>query len=331
MNSKQYKSILDISIISCVVISIISIMCGNVFISPADIINFIFSDGTGTYQSILLYSRIPRTFAALFAGAALSVSGAILQNVLSNKLASPSIIGVNAGAALGVSISCGLGLLSGWAISTFSFIGSLLAVFIISIFARSTSASKTTVVLGGVALNSILNAFNESLSVLNPDISVMTTEFRVGGFSAISYTRLLPAFIMIAISLIVLFTLLNELDVVSLGDETATSIGLSVKKYRVIFLVISALLAGAAVSFAGLLGFIGLIVPHFVRNISCNESRYMIPLCAIIGGSFVCLCDLISRIMFMPYELPVGIIMSIIGAPIFINLLVKLKGGHSND
>ena len=135
---------------------------------------------------------------------------------------------------------------------------------------------------------------------------------------------ILPAFA-------VLFTLCNELDVVTLGDETAQGVGLPVRKYRLLFLVLAALLAGAAVSFAGLLGFIGLIVPHFVRRLAGNESGKLLPLCALSGAGFVTLCDLISRLLFAPYELPVGILMSVIGGPVFLFLLVRYKGGHRYD
>ena len=264
------------------------------------------------------------------AGAALSVSGAVLQNVLANKLASPSVIGVNAGAGLGVTLCCSLGFLSGWAVSVSAFIGSLITVLLISIFSVKAGASKTTVILGGVALNSMLGAFSESITVLNPDTAALTTEFRIGGFSAVSTERLLPATILIIAAMFILFTLFNELDVLSLGDDSAQSVGLPTKTYRILFLILSALLAGSAVSFAGLLGFIGLIVPHFVRKIIGNESRYLLPLSAVVGAGFITLCDVIARLIFMPYELPVGIFMAIIGGPAFVWLLLRMKGGHKN-
>lgn len=316
------------SIAICLVIALLSIMMGNRSFSPGELISILTGKQTGVTARILLYSRIPRTVAALLAGGALAVSGAVLQNVLSNKLASPGIIGVNAGAGFGVTLCCALGLLSGWMVSVFAFGGSLLAVLIISLFASRTNASKTTVILGGVALNSILSAFSESLSVLDSDVAMLSTEFRVGGFSSVSYVRLLPAAVMIVIAFLVLCTLFNELDVVSLGDETAKSIGLKAKKYRIVFLILSALLAGTAVSFSGLLGFVGLITPHFVRRFVGNESRKLIPFCAIFGGGFVCLCDMASRLIFMPYELPVGILMAIIGGPVFVILLIRMKGGY---
>lgn len=326
-NKRSYFILLAGSLLFCVLISALSLALGNIAFSASELFGFFLGKGDTVGRNILLYSRLPRTVACLFAGAGLSVSGAVLQNVLANKLASPSIIGVNSGAGLGVTVCCACGVLSGIGVSVCAFAGSLFAVLIISLFSSRISASKTTVILGGVALNSILGAASEAITVLNPEAAMLTTEFRVGGFSAVSFTRLIPSAIMIAAALLLLFTLSNELDAVSLGDETARSIGLSVRKYRILFLVISALLAGAAVSFAGLLGFIGLIVPHFVRKLAGNESRRLLPLCTVMGAGFVCLCDLASRLVFAPYELPVGILMAVIGGPVFVALLVRTKGG----
>ena len=197
-------------------------------------------------------------------------------------------------------------------------------------FAQKTKASKSSVILGGVALNAVLNAITESILALNPETSVLTTDFKIGGFSAISYNKLIPSVCIIALVLFILSFLYNELDVLALGNETSKSLGLDTKKYRIIFLVLCALLSGAAVSFAGLIGFIGLIVPHFIKKISPSQSKCFLPLCAIIGGGFVSLCDSIARIVFNPFELPVGIIMAVIGGPLFITILIK-KGGYFND
>lgn len=329
MKIDRYRKTLSVSVVLCVLVAFVSLMLGNLTLTPADIINVLLGASDKVAEGIFYYSRLLRVLSALLSGAALAVAGAVIQKVLSNNLASPGIIGVNAGAGFGVTLCCSLGFLSGWTVSAFAFGGSLLAVFVLSVFASRTGASKTTVILGGVALNSILGAFSESLSVLDNDVAMLTTEFRVGGFSSVSYERLLPAAVFIVLSLVVLFTLFNELDVVGLGDETAKSVGLKAKKYRIVFLVLAALLAGAAVSYAGLLGFVGLIVPHFVRKlIATGESSKLIPLSAIIGGGFVCLCDTLSRLLFMPYELPVGILMAVIGGPVFVVMLVRMKGGY---
>lgn len=328
MKNKRFLPSMAVSIFVLLLVVLLSLLLGDLRLSFGDLAAALFGKREGVSFNVLMYSRLPRTLASLLAGAALALSGAVLQNVLANKLASPSIIGVNAGAGLGVTLSCALGVFSGWAVSAFAFGGSLLAVLIISLFAAKTSASKTTVILGGVALNSILNALSESLSVLDPDVAMLSAEFRVGGFSSVSYQRLFPAMIMILLAALLLFTLCNELDVISLGDESARSVGLSTKKYRILFLLLASLLAGAAVSFSGLLGFVGLIVPHFARRLVGNESRFLLPFSAVTGAAFVSACELVSRLLFSPYELPVGILMSMIGGPVFVILLVKMKGGR---
>ena len=306
-----------------------SLCLGNVHFTPVQLISLFRGQGDKVSRSILLYARLPRTLASLAAGAGLAVSGAVLQNVLANRLASPGIIGVNAGAGLGVTLCCAAGALSGLAVSCAAFGGSLITVLFIFLFSHRTNASKTTVILGGVALNSILNAVCESVTVLDTDVAMLSIDFRVGGFSAVSYMRLLPAAGLIALALAVLFTLCNELDVVTLGDETAQGVGLRVGRYRMLFLVLAALLAGAAVSFAGLLGFVGLIVPHFVRRFTGNESGRLLPMCAVAGAGFVTLCDMAARLLFAPYELPVGILMSVVGGPVFLYMLIRHKGGHA--
>jgi iron complex transport system permease protein len=286
---------------------------------------------TSTAGYIFWYARLPRTIACLLSGAALAVSGCVIQSVLGNKLASPGIIGVNAGAGLAVTFCCALGVLSGWAISLFSFLGAMLAVLFVVFLARKTGTSRTTVILCGVALNSILNAFTDAIITLVPEAGMLSNEFRVGGFSSVVSSRLLPAGILIFVALTVLLTFSNDLDVLSLGEDTAQSLGLSVKKLRNLFLLLAALLAGSSVSFAGLLGFVGLLIPHVGRKLIGTESRYLLPWCALGGAGFVTACDLIARLLFQPYELPVGILMSILGGPFFLLLLLKKKGGHSHD
>ncbi|WP_304975818.1 iron ABC transporter permease [uncultured Acetatifactor sp.] len=328
-NKNHNRLLLGGGIAVCLLITVTSLCLGNVHFTPVQLISLFRGQGDKVSRSILLYARLPRTLASLAAGAGLAVSGAVLQNVLANRLASPGIIGVNAGAGLGVTLCCAMGTLSGLAVSCAAFGGSLITVLFIFLFSHRTNASKTTVILGGVALNSILNAVCESVTVLDTDVAMLSIDFRVGGFSAVSYMRLLPAAGLIALALAVLFTLCNELDVVTLGDETAQGVGLRVGRYRMLFLVLAALLAGAAVSFAGLLGFVGLIVPHFVRRFTGNESGRLLPMCAVAGAGFVTLCDMAARLLFAPYELPVGILMSVVGGPVFLYMLIRHKGGHA--
>lgn len=279
---------------------------------------------------ILWYSRLPRTFGCLFSGAALAVSGAVIQTVLHNKLASPSIIGVNAGAGLAVTVCCALGFLSGWAIAGAAFLGAMLCVLLIVFTAEKAGASRTTVILGGVAVNAFLNALSEALTTLVPEIGMMTGDFRVGGFASVTAVRLRPAAVLILLALLILLTQANDLDVLALGEETAQSLGMNARRKRNFFLILAAMLSGAAVSFSGLLGFVGLIVPHAVRKVAGGESRALLPLCALGGAFFVTSCDILARIVFAPYELPVGILLSVLGGPFFLLLLLKRKGGRAD-
>lgn len=315
----------------CLAGAVLSLCLGAVPLSPAQLWQAIRNGPNHTAGYIFWYVRLPRTAACLLSGAALAVSGAILQSVLGNKLASPSIIGVNAGAGLAVTLCCALGLLSGWAISLWSFAGAMIAVLFVVFLARKTGASRTTVILSGVAMNSILVALSDAVTTLIPEAGLISGDFRVGGFSSVASSRLVPAGILICAALLVVMTLCSELDVLALGEETAQSLGLPVKRVRITFLLLAALLAGASVSFAGLLGFVGLLVPHAARKLTGTESCFLLPLCALGGAGFVTVCDLTARLVFAPYELPVGILMSILGGPFFLLLLLKRKGGRAND
>ena len=279
---------------------------------------------------IFLYVRLPRTAACLVCGGALAVSGAVIQCVLANRLASPSVIGVNAGAGLAVTLCTAFGIYGGFRLSIAAFIGAFLAVLCVSLSARGLGASRGTVILLGVAMNSFLNAISDAIVTLIPEVGVMSSDFRVGEFSSVTYKKLIPAAVIIILSLAALLTLTSELDVLTLGEESASGLGMNTKASRIIFLLIASLLAGSAVSVAGLLSFVGLIVPHAVRRISGSRSSGLIGLCALFGGGFVCLCDTAARTLFAPYEVPVGIIMAFLGAPFFVFILAKGKGGHSD-
>ena len=319
------------AVILFMISTILSCCIGSAAISVSELLEVLaqgIENVTTPEARIFWYARLPRTIACALAGAALAVSGAVIQGVLTNQLASPGIIGVNAGAGLAVTICCALGAFSGWAIAGAAFGGAIAAVLLVALTAQKIGASRTTVILGGVAVNSCLNAASEAIAILVPDAGMQAADFRVGGFSNVAYVRLLPAGVLILIGLLLLFTLTNELDVISLGEDTAQGLGMPVKKMRTVFLSLSALLAGAAVSFAGLLGFVGLIVPHIVRKLVSAESGKMLPFCTLLGASFVILCDLFARTLFTPYEIPVGIIMSFIGGPFFLFLLIHRKGGH---
>lgn len=280
---------------------------------------------------ILLYVRLPRTAAALLCGGALAVSGAVIQGVLANRLASPSIIGVNAGAGLAVTLCTALGIYGGWRMALAAFLGAFAAVTAVSLGARKWGASRGTVILLGVAMNSLLGAISDAMITFFPEVGTMSRDFKVGQFMAVTGQKLLPAAVLILLALAILRTLTNELDVLTLGEDSARGLGMNTSRMRTLFLLLAALLAGCAVSLAGLLSFVGLVVPHAVRRVAGSKSSHLLGLCALFGAAFVCLCDTAARTLFAPYELPVGILMAFLGAPFFVFILIRGKGGHSRD
>jgi len=278
---------------------------------------------------IILYIRLPRTLAALTSGTALALAGVLIQGVLGNPLAGPNVIGVNAGAGfMTLLISCFFpGALRLLPLAAFA--GALGASLLIYLLADRTGASKMTLVLAGVTVSAILSSASDLITTVSPEAALGMSSFMIGGFSGITYERLLNGAVCILPAAVAAVFLFRSLDMLGLGDEVAASLGLRVRRMRLILLCLASLLAGAAVSFSGLLGFVGLLIPHMIRRVTGSEHRYLLPLSALGGGVFVLLCDTAARTLFAPYELPVGILLSLIGGPFFLYLLLKhRKGGR---
>ena len=316
------------SIILLLLSAFLSLVSGAASIPLSDLLEAALAGPESVAGYVFWYSRLPRTVACIAAGFALSISGAVIQSVLANSLAAPGIIGVNSGAGFAVTLATALGAVSGWMISASAFLGAMVTSLAIMVISRKTRASRTSVLLAGVSLNYILGAFSDAVLSLVPQASMTSGDFRVGGFSSISHVRLYPAAIIIALSALAVFTLSNELEVLSLGDDEARTLGLDASVMRVVFLLLASALAGAAVSFAGLLGFVGLLVPNGIRRLLRGDNRLLLPMSGIGGAVLVTLCDIVSRMMFRPYELPVGIMLSLIGGPVFLILVLKRRKGR---
>lgn len=309
--------------------ALLSICLGSTFISPALVPRALLGQLEGTLEGdIVLLARLPRTCGCLLAGLALAVSGAVIQSVLNNPLAAPNIIGVNSGAGLMVVLCSALFPQSAALTPLAAFLGAFLGVALVLVIAERTGASRITLVLAGVAVSNIFSAGIDALVTFFPDAVLSYTDFRIGGLDNLYMDRIVPAFWVIAAALVLLFSLSSEMDILSLGRETAQSLGLPVKPLRLALLALAAALAGAAVSFAGLLGFVGLIVPHIMRRAVGEDSRPLLLACALGGASLLTLCDLLSRLLFAPYVIPVGIVLALAGGPFFIWLLLRQRGGR---
>lgn len=303
-----------------------SISVGSIKIPVKDVVlAMIGRQSDSTFHSIIINVRIPRTFAAVLAGSALTVSGCILQAVLNNTLAAPNIIGINAGAGLFVVLLCALFPVYQQYTAIAAFTGAMIAVTLVYYAAKHTGASRTAIILSGVAISSLCGALSDTFLTLYPDTAIARVDFSIGSFAGETLSNLKLPGILIGIGLVLALFFAYELNLLSLGDEAAMSLGLPSGVFRGLFFAIAALLAGSAISFSGLIGFVGLIVPHMVRMFTGNDYRYVIPIGILNGASFALICDIMARTLFAPFEIPVGIIMSFIGAPFFLYLLFMKK------
>lgn len=274
---------------------------------------------------ILTKIRLPRVLGAALAGAALSTAGCVLQCVTVNPLCAPNIIGVNAGAGFGVILLLCIFPSLWYLLPAAAFLGALLATgFVMGVaFSGGNKTKGTTIVLAGVAISSILNAGISFLSLRYPDVLTSYTAFSVGGFEGLSIKDIAVPFFTVAICFLLLQIMSAQLNLLCLGDEIAQTLGVNVKRIRIISLILSAALCAASVSFAGLLGFVGLIVPNTVRRMFGNDMRFNLLYNALCGAVLVIISDWAGRFFFAPSELPAGIIMALLGAPFFLYLLVK--------
>lgn len=322
------RRVLAAAALLAVLAAVLSICIGAVTVPPEELLAALTGQGSGTHRAIILYVRMPRTAGCLVSGAALAVSGAVIQTVLSNPLASPNVIGINAGAGAAVALCCAVAPTMVGITPLAAFAGAFGSALLVLTISQRAGASRMTLILTGVALSSIFSALVDLVVTLAPDALNGYSDFRVGGLDSVTMARVTPAAVVGAVCLAGVLLLTNELDLLALGSETAQSLGLRVEKMRVILLALAAGLAGAAVSVAGLIGFVGLIVPHLIRRFLGEESRPLVIGCAFGGAALLTVCDTAARTLFAPYEIPVGVVLSLGGGPFFLWLLLRGKGGQ---
>lgn len=320
------------SLLILMAVVVFAVFCGNGAIGTEDIFKTFLGEGSPSQEVILFQVRLPRIFAALFSGAALSVSGYILQNILNNAVASPGLLGINNGAGLFVLLSALIFPYQAGVKCLMAFLGAFLVTLIVCLLAAGAGISKTSVILSGVAISAVCVSVIDVIISLNPETVADKVAFQLGGFSGVPITSVRIAVPVILLGLLVALVLAPGMDILGLGDDIAGGLGLNVRLYRIGFVLCASILAGAAVSMSGLIGFVGLMVPNLIRMIYRGKSRGGILLCILNGAAFLLFCDTLSRILVFPYELPCGLLLSVIGAPFLIWLLIKKrKRLGSND
>lgn len=317
------SAVLIILILLSVISFFLSVGIGAVKISPVDIVRSIFYEQDSVNYQIIWNVRIPRTITAALVGISLSLSGAILQGVMRNPLASPNTIGVSSSA--GFSALLILILFPNYynLVPLGAFLGALLATLFIYSLSYKNGALPTRLILAGVAVSSLFSAGSNGLMTFYPDRVQGVINFMVGGLSAITWKDINMILPYTILGIMILIFLPNRLNILILGDEIATGLGVNVERTRLIFIILSSILAGSAVSVVGLLSFVGLIVPHMTRMFIGSDYKYLFPGSIFFGASVVMICDTLSRVLLAPAEIPVGVIMSAFGAPFFLYLLRK--------
>ncbi len=283
-------------------------------------------DAPVAWQRIVFDIRLPRVVAAGIVGGALGFSGGAYQGVFRNPLADPFLLGVASGAALGASIAIVSPLDSssygiGW-VPAFAFVGAGATVVLVYLFARSGSTvNNATLILAGVALSAVFSSITSFLLLSGGEATRPILAFLFGGFNIISWARIAFAlpYLLIGVGIVAVYA--RVLNVLQLDEEQAAQLGVDVTRTKLIVLGGASLVAATAVAIAGVIGFVGLIVPHVTRMLTGGDHRRLLPLSALLGASFLIAADVLARTAIAPQEIPVGIVTSLAGGPFFLYLL----------
>ena len=300
---------------------LLSLSVGSLKLPLSEIISTLWNRPEGVNYQILFNIRHPRILLGAMVGGCFAVAGAILQGVMRNPLASPGIIGVSAGGGLaGIIVMLVLPQFGALLVPA-AFCGSLATALLVYLLAWKRGVSPVRLILAGVAVSAMLGAFSSTILLFNAERAGGILDFSIGSLSARSWHQIRQVGLYMLSAFLAAFSLGGKLNILALGDEVAIGLGLKTERVRFLLIATAALLAASAVSVAGLLGFVGLIAPHIMRMMMGSDNRFLLPASALFGALMVVSCDTIGRLVLDPSELPVGIIMALMGPPFFLWLL----------
>lgn len=331
MDRKRRFFLILILVMALLLLSVIaSLTLGTVFIPVSRIFKILFSSSSDTISVIIKGIRLPRIILSLFVGAGLAVAGVIFQGVIRNPMVDPYIIGISAGA--GVGITFGIVLNLSWSIFWFdtipmlAFGGALITVFIVYQLARvRNKVPVMTFLLAGVAMSFVLNAIMSFLMVIGTDDLHKIIYWIMGSVAGGGWTEvrtMLPYFIL---GFIPIIFYMKDLNIILLGEDSAQYLGVDVERVKKILIISASLITASVVSVSGSIGFVGLVIPHIARIMVGPDHKKLVPLAALLGGMILLISDTLARTLFPPLEIPVGIITALAGGPYFIYLLRKNK------
>jgi iron complex transport system permease protein len=282
-------------------------------------------------ETVIMLIRIPRVILAAFVGASLAVCGAVLQSLFRNPMADPFILGISNGAALGASavllygVSFGLGLFN---LPLAAFVSGTITILLVYELARTGNRVETnTLLLSGIAAAAFMSACTSFLLFTSNENLHQVIFWMMGGLAGRTWEHVAMLLPFTLLGIGVFLTLARPLNALMFGEESALYLGVPVERLKKILLVVSAVVTGAAVAVSGIIGFVGLIVPHVVRLVAGPDHRTLLPLSVFVGATLLILADLLARIVIAPAELPIGVITALCGAPFFVYLLRSRRGG----
>lgn len=329
MDVSERKNRRIVVIITLLVLLIVAIYTGlslgAVKVNLSQILQVLKGNGEEVYETIIYNLRLPRIIIGLLVGACLAASGALLQGVVKNPLADPGIIGVSAGGGLAAILTMVIFPAYSYLLPFLAFIGAFTATICIYLFAWDKGASPVKIVLAGVAMNALLGAMTNGVMVLYSDRIQSVIGWLSGGLNGRGWYHVEIIFPYAIVMLLLSFFTIKPMNILILGDESAKLLGQNVEWIRLVIILLASFLAGIAVSVAGLIGFVGLVVPHMIRLLIGEDYRYLLPYSIVGGAVLVVLADTVARTAFDPIELPVGILLAALGAPFFIILLRKRR------
>ena len=313
------------------VAAVLSLMIGPVSFSTQEIWNGIFVANDTMERRIVWELRFPRVLVGMIVGVSLAVSGAILQGVMRNPLADPGIIGVSSGAGLAATVIMIIYPAYIMFLPLAAFLGALVTAVVIYALSWRGGASPLRIILVGVAINAVIGACMSALMLLYSDRVQAVLPWLAGGIAGVGWVQFeMIIYYAIAAFVLAIFSV-KHIRILRLGDEVAKLLGHNVERSRFFLIVLSTLLAGMAVSVSGLIGFVGLVVPHIMRSIVGGDYRFLLPASALGGGLLVVVADTIARTLFNPIELPVGILLSFLGGPFFLYLIQKRRDSFADN
>ncbi len=309
---------------------LISVSLGAVNIPPREAIRIIFMGELSDNRDILMGIRIPRVLVSAVLGAGLSAVGAVMQGIFKNPLVDSYTLGMSAGASLGAVISIVAGIniriLGYSSTGIFAFIGAISTlIFVYTLSKTKNIISITSLLLAGVTVSYFLSSIISFIMMLNRKQIEHIMFWTMGSISSSTWEKFIVSSLFIISGILVLCLYSRELNIMSLGEESAHYLGINTERLKYILLFVCSIIVGAVVSTGGTIGFLGLIVPHIIRITRGSDHRKMIPYSAILGASVLMLSDTIGRILIQPKEIPVGVMTSVLGGPFFIILLRRQK------